>query len=588
MDWGIHLPHLGRQATRRNLIDFAQHADELGFHSGWVSDHVAWPRDDRVEVPVHRRRVVRAADGHAVARPDRHDVLRRRLHRAAAARRHRADPRLPTAGADGQGDRLARRRLRRPGHPRRRRRLDARGVRGARHALRPSRQAGRRAARAVPRRCSPRPTRATTASTTTCPEIGFEPKPVNGTVPIWVGGDSEAAFRRTVRFGDALHAAFQPLDVVDAGWRRVGELCAEAGRAPGDVRLSVRLYLDPEGSMPAAKSIAGSPEQMLDTIGAVGGDRRRPHPARPRGPRRDRRSPGGDGAPDGRRRAASPDLAPRRLVARSCRRRPRPRPNARPDRPRSLRTGPKRSLKTSARRARLGLRRSGGSARASPTLWPCRSRCWGRARGGRRSRGWWRRGTRRVIWARSSDTAAEIDGGHTNESYLPGFTLPENLMATDDLEKAMRHAELLIVGVPTTAMRSTMALAKEWIHPWIPIVSLAKGLEQGSLLRMTEVIADEVPGPPRRHAHRAEHRPRDHGRAGRGERDRHRGPGRRPGHPDRADARAVPHLHEPRRHRVRARRRPQERRGDRLRHRPGPRRRRQHAGHGDDPRAWPS
>ena len=69
-------------------------------------------------------------------------------------------------------------------------------------------------------------------------------------------------------------------------------------------------------------------------------------------------------------------------------------------------------------------------------------------------------------------------------------------MATDDLEKAMRHAELLIVGVPTTAMRATVHMAREWIHPWIPIVSLSKGLEQGSLVRMTEVIADEVPGHP--------------------------------------------------------------------------------------------
>jgi glycerol-3-phosphate dehydrogenase (NAD(P)+) len=69
-------------------------------------------------------------------------------------------------------------------------------------------------------------------------------------------------------------------------------------------------------------------------------------------------------------------------------------------------------------------------------------------------------------------------------------------LATDDLEKAMRHAELLIVGVPTTAMRSTMNIAKEWIHPWIPVVSLAKGLEQGSLLRMTEVIRSELPGHP--------------------------------------------------------------------------------------------
>ncbi len=101
-----------------------------------------------------------------------------------------------------------------------------------------------------------------------------------------------------------------------------------------------------------------------------------------------------------------------------------------------------------------------------------------------------------LLWARNAETAAEIDGNHTNEAYLPGFTLPDMLMATDDLEKAMRHAELLIVGVPTTAMRSTIATAKEWIHPWIPVVSLSKGLEQGTLLRMTEVIAEELGGHP--------------------------------------------------------------------------------------------
>ena len=104
----------------------------------------------RVEVPVHRRRLVRPADGHAVARSDRHAVLRGRLHRAAATRRHGADPRLSPAGADRQGRRLARRRVGRPGHPRRRGGLDARGVRGARDALRPPRQARRRTARAVP------------------------------------------------------------------------------------------------------------------------------------------------------------------------------------------------------------------------------------------------------------------------------------------------------------------------------------------------------------------------------------------------------------------------------------------------------
>jgi len=45
------------------------------------------------------------------------------------------------------------------------------------------------------------------------------------------------------------------------------ELVKEEGRDPGAVRLSIRLYLDPEGKMPAAKSVAGSREQMVDTIG---------------------------------------------------------------------------------------------------------------------------------------------------------------------------------------------------------------------------------------------------------------------------------------------------------------------------------
>jgi probable F420-dependent oxidoreductase len=100
------------------------------------------------------------------------------------------------------------------------------------------------------------------------PEIGFEPKPVQAPLPIWVGGDTEPAFRRAARAGDAFHAAFQPLDEVAAAWRRVQALADEAGRPPGSLGLSVRLFLDPEGAMPAAKSIAGTPDQMLDTIGA--------------------------------------------------------------------------------------------------------------------------------------------------------------------------------------------------------------------------------------------------------------------------------------------------------------------------------
>ena len=102
------------------------------------------------------------------------------------------------------------------------------------------------------------------------PEIGFAPKPVRGRVPLWVGGDTEPALRRAARYGDAYHAAFQSLGEVAHGWERVRELLRRGAyrRRPEAVG---GLYLDPGGAMPAAKSITGSPEQMLDTVGAWAG-----------------------------------------------------------------------------------------------------------------------------------------------------------------------------------------------------------------------------------------------------------------------------------------------------------------------------
>lgn len=100
------------------------------------------------------------------------------------------------------------------------------------------------------------------------------------------------------------------------------------------------------------------------------------------------------------------------------------------------------------------------------------------------------------LWARNADVAAEIDTQHTNENYLPGIRLHESLTATADLEQAVRRSELLIIGVPSSAMRSTVETIAPWVPAWIPIVSLAKGLETGTLMRMTEVIAEAASGHP--------------------------------------------------------------------------------------------
>jgi glycerol-3-phosphate dehydrogenase (NAD(P)+) len=101
-----------------------------------------------------------------------------------------------------------------------------------------------------------------------------------------------------------------------------------------------------------------------------------------------------------------------------------------------------------------------------------------------------------VLWARDPQVAAEIREQHTNERYLAGFTLPTHLDATDDLERAVCRAELLVMGVPSLGFRDVLSAAARHIHPWIPVVSLSKGLERDSHFRMTEVIKDVLPGHP--------------------------------------------------------------------------------------------
>jgi glycerol-3-phosphate dehydrogenase (NAD(P)+) len=101
-----------------------------------------------------------------------------------------------------------------------------------------------------------------------------------------------------------------------------------------------------------------------------------------------------------------------------------------------------------------------------------------------------------VLWARDPAVAARITTDHTNPGYLPGFDLAPELRATADLEEAVCRADLVVVGVPTSGFRSVLGDAATCMRPWIPVVSLSKGLEKGSLLRMTEVIKEVVPGHP--------------------------------------------------------------------------------------------
>lgn len=101
-----------------------------------------------------------------------------------------------------------------------------------------------------------------------------------------------------------------------------------------------------------------------------------------------------------------------------------------------------------------------------------------------------------VLWARDPDSAAELNASHTNSRYLAGYDLHPDLRATADLGEAVGGADVLVVGVPSHAFRSTLQDVKAHLRPWVPVVSLAKGLEQDSNFRMTEVIQSVLPGHP--------------------------------------------------------------------------------------------
>jgi glycerol-3-phosphate dehydrogenase (NAD(P)+) len=99
-----------------------------------------------------------------------------------------------------------------------------------------------------------------------------------------------------------------------------------------------------------------------------------------------------------------------------------------------------------------------------------------------------------LLWARNPDVAAAVNDKHENPAYLAGFTLPESLRATRDLEEAVSGAEVLVVGVPSHGFRTVLEEAAPHVPHWIPVVSLTKGFEAGTLFRMTEVIRDVLPG----------------------------------------------------------------------------------------------
>jgi len=94
-----------------------------------------------------------------------------------------------------------------------------------------------------------------------------------------------------------------------------------------------------------------------------------------------------------------------------------------------------------------------------------------------------------VLWSRREEVAVEINETKRNSDYLPGIDLPNNLTATSDLGFALKDAEQIYLAIPSQSLRQSLESWKEFIPKNATLISLIKGLEQGTGLRMSEVMA---------------------------------------------------------------------------------------------------
>lgn len=100
------------------------------------------------------------------------------------------------------------------------------------------------------------------------------------------------------------------------------------------------------------------------------------------------------------------------------------------------------------------------------------------------------RGAAVTIWGAFPDHLAELIQTRENRRYLPGYRLPDSIRLTASDEQAFRQTELVVSAVPTQYVRPVWDRLAKHLPVGVPIASVAKGIEQDTLLRPTQIIAD--------------------------------------------------------------------------------------------------
>ena len=96
-------------------------------------------------------------------------------------------------------------------------------------------------------------------------------------------------------------------------------------------------------------------------------------------------------------------------------------------------------------------------------------------------------------WARESKVVDSINGPRENKTYLPGIAVSPRVRATLSLEEALGGAELVVFATPSHATRDVLRNALPFLHEHVPLLTVAKGIENETLMTMTQLLEDCLP-----------------------------------------------------------------------------------------------
>jgi glycerol-3-phosphate dehydrogenase (NAD(P)+) len=97
------------------------------------------------------------------------------------------------------------------------------------------------------------------------------------------------------------------------------------------------------------------------------------------------------------------------------------------------------------------------------------------------------------LWAREQTVTEEITACRTNNTFLEGIFVPSNVLATCDMERVAKRNQILLMPVPAQHMRSVVTRLRPHLTEGHVLIHAAKGIEEGTLMRMSEVISEELP-----------------------------------------------------------------------------------------------